>query len=112
MPIPAVQSSPNSRRAQRFLVSQIVAVRSIDGELSELSGWTRNVSACGIFFCADRAVPEGARVELFMMMPIASFRAASEFPLHASGQVVRMEAQGDQFGIAVQLDHFDVLAEA
>jgi hypothetical protein len=103
---------PEARRAPRFALEQIVAVKSLDGRFEDASGVSRDVSACGVFFYADNCLPIGATVELFMMMPHTGALAHDSFPLRCYGAVVRVTKENGRCGIAVAFDKVDVIAEA
>jgi hypothetical protein len=103
---------PEARRAPRFALEQIIAVKSLDGRFEDASGVSRDVSACGVFFYADKCLPIGAAVELFMMMPDIGVLAHEPFPLRCYGAVVRVTRENGQCGIAVAFEKVDVIAEA
>jgi len=101
-----------ARRAPRFALEQVVAVKSLDGRFEDSSGLSRDVSACGVFFYADNCLPVGAMVELFMMMPETGALAHESFPLRCYGAVVRVTKENGRCGIAVAFEKVDVIAEA
>jgi PilZ domain-containing protein len=103
---------PEARRAPRFVLEQVVAVKSLDGQFDDASGTSRDVSACGVFFYADKCLPVGATVEVFMMMPQTSTLNHGIFPLRCYGAVVRVAPESGRCGIAVAFERVDVIAEA
>lgn len=103
---------PEARRAPRFALEQVVAVKSLDGRFDDSSGVCRNVSACGIFFHIDDALPVGASIEVVMMMPQKDPLADTIFPLRCYGAIVRVVRDGGRFGVAVAFEKVDVIAEA
>ena len=68
--------------------------------LQEGSGTTRDFSAGGVFFRADRALPAGFDVELFMDWP-AHLNGASFLRVTIAGQIVR----STEAGVAVRIAH-------
>lgn len=102
---------PDARRAPRFLLEQVVAVRSIDGCFEDLSGVSHDVSAAGMFFYVDESLPVGGGVELFMMMPQRDPFAETVFPLRCFGAVVRVVRHHRRYGVAVAFEKIDVIAE-
>jgi hypothetical protein len=102
---------PESRRAPRFALEQVVSIRSLEGMFEDVSGISRDVSACGVFVCVDEALPVGSSVELLMMMPTIRSLSESIFPLRCLGNVVRVAPQHGRYGVAVQFAKVDVIAE-
>jgi len=107
-----LEISTGPRRAQRFPVEQVVAVKSTDGQFPDTAGVSQNVSASGIFFYADSELPVGAPLELFLMMPPQSGFVFPTFPLRCVGSVVRTTKGGERYGIGVQFEKIEVMAEA
>jgi PilZ domain len=103
---------PEARRAPRFALEQVVAIRSLDGRFQDASGVSHNVSACGIFFYVDECLPVGATVELVMMMPQESPLSDAIFPLRCLGSIVRVVNDDGRCGVGVSFDRIEVIAEA
>jgi PilZ domain len=101
----------DTRRAPRFALEQVVSIRSLEGRFEDASGISRDVSACGVFVYVDEALPVGASVELLMMMPTIHSLSESIFPLRCLGAVVRVAPQQGRYGVAVQFEKIDVIAE-
>ncbi len=115
------------RGAQRFEVSLPLAVR-FDGRT--VHGFAQDLSARGMFFYAETALPEGAVVEITFTMP-SEVTLAESMPVRCRGRVLRALAaqaghsqdnhsqdshsqdnhsQDNQCsGIAVQLDSYEYL---
>ena len=103
---------PDARRAPRFATEQVVAIRSVDGRFDDASGVSRDVSACGVFVYVDEALPVGASVELLMMMPPKQSLSETIFPLRCLGAVVRVVEHDGRYGMGIEFEKVDVIAEA
>src|SRR5690348_8333509 len=73
----------------------------------EGSGMTQDLSAGGVFFRADQALPAGVAVELWVDWP-AHVNGASFLRLTISGQIVRSAENG----IGVRILHSEFLANS
>jgi hypothetical protein len=103
---------PEARRAPRFALEQVVAIRNLDGDFDDASGVSRDVSACGVFVYVDQQFPVGTTVELLMMMPAKQSLSETIFPLRCLGNVVRVVEHDGRYGIGIAFDKVDVIAEA
>lgn len=68
--------------------------------MEEGSGTTRDFSAGGVFFHADRPLPPEGEVELNMDWPV-KIRGGSSLTVMISGRIVRSTARG----VAIQISH-------
>ena len=95
------------RAAQRFQMNLPMSV--CFGEQTA-PGFTQDLSARGVFFYSEAALPVGADVELTFTMP-SEITLGDNMPVRCRGRVVRAApAQGGQHnGIAVQLDSYEYL---
>jgi hypothetical protein len=95
------------RGAQRFEVHLPVAIHF---EGRTVPGFTQDLSGRGIFFYAETALPQGAIVELTLIMP-SEITLAENLPVRCRGRVLRAGASlaGQRSGIAVQLDSYQYL---
>jgi hypothetical protein len=105
-----VSGRPENRRARRFHVEQVVAIKSLEGRFDDTAGMSRDVSACGVFAYTDDPLPVGALVEIVMMLPDDSILAPVSYPLRGFGTVVRLEARRGRYGVAVALDRVNLVA--
>lgn len=96
------------RAARRFHLDEVVSVRVLDAEAPDFAAICRNVSASGMLLCVPRALPAGARVEIWMMMPSAT--ASSAFPLRYRGRVVRTERAPEGERMAVHFEQVEIVA--
>lgn len=63
------------------------------------AGLTRDISATGLYFMTDSALRVGSAIELEIELSLAT----GNVKLKGQGQVVRIEPQGQQTGVAVKL---------
>ena len=62
------------------------------------AGLTRDISATGLYFMTDSALLVGSAIELEIELSLAT----GNVKLKGQGQVVRIEPQGQQTGVAVK----------
>lgn len=63
------------------------------------AGLTRDISATGLYFMTDSALRVGSAIELEIELSLAT----GNVRLKGQGQVVRIEPQGQQTGVAVRM---------
>lgn len=97
------------RAGQRFEVHLPVSIQVED---RTVPGFTQNVSARGVFFYAEAALPEGTPVELTFTMP-SEITLAESMRVRCQGRVLRSLAcgTGQKHGIAVHLGSYEYLPE-
>ncbi|HEY0824106.1 MAG TPA: PilZ domain-containing protein [Ramlibacter sp.] len=91
IPIP-LRTSADRRRADRFVAAMPVTV---DGQ----QGTTRDLSASGLSFHADRPYPPGTVVEVV----IEYLLDGHQYPLRCQVEVVRSEANDQGYTIGARL---------
>ena len=104
-------SSPNERRGmRRFDMRLPAAVRLADGESNEFLTETQNVSARGVFFYLDRAVPEGTPVEVTMTFP-PHITLTDAVRVRFTARVVRVEPPlpSARVGVAATIEEYEFL---
>ena len=111
-----LEHSVERRGAQRFEVHLPLAIRF---EGRTVPGFTQALSGRGVFFYGEAAFPEGAVVELTLMMP-SEITLAESMPVRCRGRVLRSSASSGysqdgqapnspRSGIAVQFDSYEYL---
>lgn len=68
---------------------------------------TRDISKNGIFFLTDQSFVEG--VELNFSLDLAYALPGKPIKLDCQGEVIRVEKQGEQFGVAAKISNFHYL---
>jgi PilZ domain-containing protein len=98
------------RAGQRFEVHLPVSIQVGD---RTVAGFTQDISARGVFFYAEAALPEGTPVELTFTMP-SEITLAESMRVRCGGRVLRSLAcgTGQKNGIAVHLGSYEYLPEA
>jgi hypothetical protein len=98
------------RAGQRFELNLPVSIQVED---RTVAGFTQNVSARGVFFYAEAALPEGTAVELTLTMP-SEITLAESMRVRCCGRVLRSLAcgAGQKNGIAVHLGSYEYLPES
>lgn len=103
--------TPERRRRERNPVRIPVKVRPQQGEGSEQSGVTRDLSSSGVFLYSNSALEVGTKLELVIMLPSGLGFGPSGWTL-CQASVVRVEkSDGKGVGVAATLDRIDRLPE-
>jgi hypothetical protein len=92
--------------AARFPLKLPVAVKSNSGRHP---AETQNISANGVLFEMDAAMPVGSMVDFTISLPADVVGADSDVQLDCRGRVVRSFDEGGRHGVGVVIDeyHFD-----
>jgi hypothetical protein len=106
----------NDRRfRQRFDMRVQVKIRNLDSpDLSEQQVESSNISARGVFFSTDLPLDIGARVEMFLTMPVEIAGKDSRL-WRCTGRVVRMQPRSPsqaKAGNGVEIHYYEVLDRA
>lgn len=83
----------NRRREPRLAIGLPV-------ELERGNGWTRDVSASGVYFETDRSLSVGAPIEFSLVLAHAE---PTVLRLQCVGRIVRMERQAGKVGVAATI---------
>ena len=79
-------------------------------DLDKGMGISRNISQSGIYFLTDRDLSEGAGIRFTLTLEYAIPGRRVELSCYA--RVTRIEPQGDQVGIAAQIEDFLEIPDA
>jgi hypothetical protein len=107
-PLPSgAQTAPQGRQevrcAVRFPLSLPVVLSA--GE-DEMAGLTRNVSASGVLFLLDQALPVGLDVRFSMRMPRAVLGSPEDVLVLCTGRVVRCSTSHNEHLAAATIDDY------
>ncbi len=91
------------RCAVRFPLSLPVVLSA--GE-DEIAGLTRNVSASGVLFSLDQALPVGLDVRFSMRMPRSVLGSPQDVLVHCTGRVVRCSTSHNEHLAAATIDDY------
>jgi len=101
-------AQPERRAAQRFPLSQPVAVKSAEGSFAQETGLCHDVSAKGIYFFMKTRPPQGAPIEFTVVLP-AEVTLSDPLRVNCKGRVVRVveETPVGSFGVAATIDGYN-----
>src|SRR5438445_5457584 len=97
---PIQQTGQERRTMRRFDMRLPATVRVAGQGLRDLSTETQNVSARGVFFCLDRPLAEGMRIEVTMTFP-PHVTLTEPVRVRFTARVVRVDTTPDYCGICV-----------
>jgi PilZ domain-containing protein len=89
--------------AMRFPLKLPVALKSDQGERTVE---TQNISANGVLFEMDAAMPVGSIVEFTIAVPADVMGSSKDVQVDCRGRVVRCEYEGGRRGVAVVIDEY------
>jgi PilZ domain len=72
---------------------------------------TRDISANGIFLYTKSRMEKGSDVELVLILP-PELTSGEKCWVCCQATIVRVEEEGQEFGIAAQIRHMDIMPEA
>jgi c-di-GMP-binding flagellar brake protein YcgR len=88
----ASQGNKERRTALRYDLSLPVEVRSVlKWQAEPFSGWTRDISARGIYFTIDRGLLLGSGFDFTLTLPAEITHGSQDSFLRAQGKVVGVE---------------------
>jgi PilZ domain-containing protein len=94
---------PDMQSAVRFPIKLPVSVKSQSGDnLAE----TQNISANGVLFQVDSAMPIGASVDFTISLPADVVGAETDVQLDCRGRVVRNFEEDGRRGVGVVIDEY------
>jgi PilZ domain len=98
------------RMMRRFDMRLPALVKVANSDLGEINTETQNVSARGVFFYLDRALPEGSRVEVTMTFP-PHVTLTDSVRVRFVARVLRAETPlpGSRVGIAALIEEYEFL---
>ena len=91
------------RCAVRFPLALPVMLSTGNGEIAAL---TRNISASGVLFTLDRALPVGLDIQFSMRMPHAVLGTPHDVLVHCKGRVVRCSSSHKEHLAAATIDEY------
>jgi len=103
-------NTPERRRQNRTPVNLPVKVRQ-DGQGSEQTGFTRDLSSTGIFLYSESPMKAGAKLELVIMLPAGLGLGPGGWALCQASVVRVEESNGRGMGIAATFDRVELLPE-
>jgi len=77
-------------------------------ELERGNGWTRDVSASGVYFETDESFTPGAPIRFSLFLKHAF---PSPFRLECTGQIVRVERREGRVGVAAAITEYRLIPQ-
>jgi hypothetical protein len=98
------------RASRRFTMALPLTVRTSgpNGD-SERQGRTRDVSFRGLYFTADTPYESGSALQCVLTLP-KEITMAGDVNILCHAQVVRVEPQAGQCGVAARIDRYEFLS--
>jgi len=97
------------RASRRFTMALPVTIRANGPTgLIEQAGQTRDVSFRGLYFTADANFEMGSQIEFVLTLP-KEITMAGDVRIRCFGQVVRVEPQSRNHGIAARIERYEFL---
>lgn len=99
----------NERRAGSRIKTRVsTRVRTAGGK--DHNAQTRDVSANGIFLYTSSKMEKGSDVELVLILP-PELTSGEKCWVCCQATIVRVEANGSDYGVAAQIRRMDILPE-
>jgi hypothetical protein len=97
------------RSGTRFPARTPTRVRTPQG--LDHGAQTRDVSANGVFLYSKSHMETGSEVELVLILP-PELTSGEKCWVCCQATIVRVEKEGDEFGIAAKIQRMDIMPEA
>src|SRR5262249_21962576 len=94
---------PDLQSAARFPIKLPISVKSKSGESRSE---TENISANGVLFQMDSAMPVGSAVDFTIALPADVVGSDVDVQVDCRGRVVRSFADGGRVGVGVVIDEY------
>jgi hypothetical protein len=107
--IPGMQPDTSERRTMRRFDMRLPATVRMDGA-AEFHTETQNVSARGVFFYLDRAMPSGTRLEITLTFP-PHITLTDAVKVRFAARVIRVESPlpSLRIGTAAMIEEYEFL---
>jgi hypothetical protein len=107
-----MENAIERRASRRFNMALPLIVRT-DGPsgATEKRGHTRDVSFRGLYFLSDAEYRAGARIEFVLTLP-KEVTLVGDVNIRCYGEVVRVEPQNGNHGIAARIERYEFLPTA
>jgi hypothetical protein len=103
-------TADSERRAGTRVPARVpTLVRTAQG--ADHGAQTRDVSANGIFLYTKSRLEKGTEVELVLTLP-PELTSGQKCWVCCQATIVRVEEEGEEFGIAAQIRRMDIMPEA
>ena len=99
------------RASRRFTMALPLTVRSGRTGNSEQAGQTRDVSFRGLYFMADAEYEPGSSIEFILTLP-REVTMAGDVHIRCFAEIIRVEPQDGQKGVAARIERYEFLPSA
>jgi hypothetical protein len=99
------------REARRYTMNLPLLILPRNGKISEFAAQTRDVSYRGVYFLADAHLAAGSEIEFVLTLP-EQVTQSGNVQIRCRGSIVRVEASGEQTGIAAKIEGYEFLPAA
>lgn len=106
-----MEPGTDRREARRFTMTLPLRVRIPGDNSEEFAARTRDVSFRGLYFLADADLKLGSEIEFVLVLP-GQVTLSSDVRIRCYGQVVRVEEQNGQHGVAARIERYEFLPAA
>jgi c-di-GMP-binding flagellar brake protein YcgR len=96
--------SEDLRSSTRFPIKLPVEVAA--KAEAKLRAETKDISAGGVLFYVDEAMPVGSRIEFNISLPAAVLGTATDVKVKCVGRVVRSADEGSRRAVAAVIDEY------
>ena len=99
-------------RRQKRRYPLAVPIRTTVANVGNVRGTTRDMCSSGLYFVAPTDHwSEGASIEVVVEIP-AEITLSNSITVLCHGSIVRLEPQSDRVGVAMRIEHFELLGSA
>jgi PilZ domain len=103
-------TTDSDRRSGTRIATRVpTRVRTPQGD--DHGAQTRDVSANGVFLYTKSRMEKGSEVELVLILP-PELTSGEKCWVCCQATIVRVEEEGEEFGIAAQINRMDIMPEA
>lgn len=106
------QAAVEKRATRRFAFRLRITLK-VGGSNGDLKSCTRDVSARGVSFYADRPLAQGAEIQFTLTLP-PEVTLTESISMRCAGRVVRVDASQEGHGvtIAAVIDRYEFLGDS
>lgn len=103
--------SRSDRRAlRRFSLDLPIHIRRLNGDMSDATGRTRDVSSRGVYMLVSSELKAGDPIEFVMTLP-SEITLADPVRVRCQGRILRVDRDDQELGAAVAIEHYDFVSE-
>jgi hypothetical protein len=106
--MPVAEPTGKERRSQQRI--RFEAPATVSADQHTLAASTKDISIRGLFLFTDMRLKEGSEIDIIITLPEKLGLPVSGM-VCCHGRVVRVDSNGGQHGIAVELDRLEVVPQ-